>query len=171
MESIRNWITEILGTPTNPNSQYVDVGVQTNGTSTWATVKQWFLEVCSVRSSDLSSMGENKVTKWRNKLDSVQSVDVNNSESPLTTITFHDPNDSTLDKLIDPNDSASQISEAVSESSLQNVERVYDITDPDILNLYMNDETIAFEVINNIHYAVSDNILLSVDPSIMSLFI
>lgn len=35
----------------------------------------------------------------------------------------------------------------------------------------MGDETIDFEVIDNIHYAVSDNINLSVDPSIMSLFI
>lgn len=126
LESIRNWITEILGTGTtpNPNSQYVDVGVQTNTPSTWATVKQWFLEVCSVRSSELSSMGQNKVTKWRNKLDTDQSVDINNSESSLTKITFHDPNDSTLDNLIDPNDSASNISEVVSEA-----EKVYDITD------------------------------------------
>jgi len=56
LESIRNWITEILGggggsaigaSPSNP--QYVDVGVQTNATTMWGTVKQWFLEVLSVR--------------------------------------------------------------------------------------------------------------------------
>lgn len=54
LESIRNWITEILGTTPNPNSNpnYVDVGVQTNATSTWETVKQWFFEVCSVRGSE-----------------------------------------------------------------------------------------------------------------------
>lgn len=39
LESIRNWITEILGT--NPQGgQYVDVGVQTNAPSIWTTVKQ-----------------------------------------------------------------------------------------------------------------------------------
>jgi hypothetical protein len=32
LESIRNWITEILGIP---NPQYVDVGVQTNAPSLW----------------------------------------------------------------------------------------------------------------------------------------
>jgi hypothetical protein len=72
LESIRNWITEILDTTTNP--QYKDVGVQTDAPSLWATVKQWFLDVCSVRSSELSSLSHNKVNKWRNKLDSVQDV-------------------------------------------------------------------------------------------------
>jgi hypothetical protein len=55
LESIRNWINEILGTgPTpNPNPNYVDIGVQTNATSTWQIVKQWFLDACSIRSSEL----------------------------------------------------------------------------------------------------------------------
>jgi hypothetical protein len=86
VESVKNWITEILGT--NPNPQYVNVGVQTNAPSLWSSVKQWFLEVCSVRSSELSSMGYNKVAKWRNKLDSDQSVDLHNSDSSLTTLNF-----------------------------------------------------------------------------------
>lgn len=80
----------ILSTP-NPNPhapQYIDVGVQTNAPSMWATVKQWFLEVCSVRSSEISSIGENKVIKWRTNLDEVQSVDLHDSESPLTTLKF-----------------------------------------------------------------------------------
>lgn len=44
LESIRNWINEILGTPNNPSivEGYVDVGIQTNGPSSWETVKQWF---------------------------------------------------------------------------------------------------------------------------------
>lgn len=58
LESIRNWITEILGTSDPQNPQYVNVGVQTNAPSTWQTVKQWFLEVCSLRSSQLSSLGQ-----------------------------------------------------------------------------------------------------------------
>jgi len=61
LESIRNWITEILGSTTNP--QYVDVGVQTNATSLWGTVKQWFLDVCSIRGSEISSIGYTKVEK------------------------------------------------------------------------------------------------------------
>ena len=42
LESIQNWITEILGTNPNPQATglYVDVGVQTNGISLWGTVKQ-----------------------------------------------------------------------------------------------------------------------------------
>jgi hypothetical protein len=61
LESIRNWITEILGTTSQASGQYVDVGVQVDTSkSTWQTVKQWFLEVCSIRSSELSSMGNKK---------------------------------------------------------------------------------------------------------------
>jgi hypothetical protein len=153
LESIRNWITEILGTTSNTpaTGQYVDVGVQTNAPSLWVSVKQWFLEVCSIRSSDLSSIGYNKVTNWRNKLDSIQSVDLHDSESPLTHIAFDSPNtcNSTLDKLVDPDESASQVTEVVSESSLQNVEtvnRFYDMNNPaDVLDL-MNDPTVVFSV-------------------------
>src|SRR6266550_4118464 len=82
LESIRNWINELISSPSQ-GGQYVDVGVQTNTISTWQTVKQWFLEVCSIRSSQLSSLGENKVTKWINNLDSIQSVTLQDSESPL----------------------------------------------------------------------------------------
>jgi len=35
----------------------------------------------------------------------------------------------------------------------------------------MADETIDFQVIDNIHYAISDNMYLSIDPSIMNLFL
>jgi|SRR6267378_5969839 len=135
LESIKNWIDELLSSPTQAG-KYVDVGVQVDTSkSTWQTVKQWFLEVCSVRSSEFNSIGYNKVDKWRNKLESMQSVDLHDSESPLTTFAFCSPNKSTLDNLIDPNDSASQISEIISESSLHVPSNsVYDITDPEVLN-------------------------------------
>lgn len=45
LESIQNWINEILGSsPSNPSvvEGYVDVGVQTNATSLWGTIKQFF---------------------------------------------------------------------------------------------------------------------------------
>jgi hypothetical protein len=169
LESIRNWITEILGKNPNPHPQYVDVGVQTNATSLWDTVKQRFLEVCSVRSSDLFSIGYNKVNKWIDNLDP-STVESSNTINSVNS-------DSTLKNLIHPNDSTSNVSEVTSESNLDNlihpddsasnvVNRVYDITDPGILNLYMADETIDFEVIDKVHYAVSDNIYLSVEPSI-----
>ena len=175
-QSVKNWIDEILGTTSNTNPQYVDVGVQTNATSTWGTVKQWFLEVCSVRSSELSSLGQNKVAKWRNKLDSIQSVDLHDSESTLNKITFHDPNDSTLDKLVNPDDSASQISEVISE--LQDVGSnivgpVYNITDP---TMYVNIlrepgvEAIFSDDLTQTFLKFND-ILLTVDPSIANYFI
>jgi hypothetical protein len=150
-ESIRNWINDILGPTTSHSGPgYVDVGVQTNAISTWQTVKQWFLDACSIRSSELSSLGQNKVTKWRTGLDSIQSVDLPNSESPLTSLAFCSPNSSTLDNLLDPNDSASNISEVVSEANLQNVEpisnRVYDMSNiKDVLDL-MNDPTVVFSI-------------------------
>jgi hypothetical protein len=149
LESIRNWITEILGSGTsNPNPQYVDVGVQTNATTMWATVKQWFFEVCSVRSSELTSIGYNKVDKWINNLDSDQSVDLHDSNSPLTIYKFE--SESELQNLVDPNDSASQINEVVSNQqsniNINSSVRVYDMNNvKDVLDL-MNDHTVVFSV-------------------------
>lgn len=146
LESVKIWINDILGGTPNPNPQYIDVGVQTNAPSLWGTVKQWFLEVCSIRGSDLTSMGYNKVTKWRNKLDSTQSVDLHDSESPLTNIGFE--TESTLQQLVAPDDSASNISEVISLSNLQEVVsvsnvRIYDMNNAaDVLDL-MNDPTVV----------------------------
>ena len=106
--------------------------------------KTMVLEVCSIRSSDLSSMGYNKVSKWRNKLDSTQSVDLHNSDSSLTTLKFG--SDSELQKLVDPNESASQISEVLSNSvtNINSSIRVYDMNNTaDVLDL-MNDLTVVF---------------------------
>ena len=132
LESVRNRINEILsgGSPATSSHSgpgYVDVGVQTNAPSVWATVKQWFLEVCSVRSSDLSSLGQNKVNKWFNKLDSVQEVSLQDSESSLTNLKFG--TDSELQNLLDPNDSASNVSEVVSTTVTHLVDRAQILAD------------------------------------------
>lgn len=168
LESIRNWINEILGTPSNPSivEGYVDVGIQTDGTSMWATVKNFFFEICSVRSSEISSIGVGKVDKWRNKLDSNQSVDLHDSNSPLTTLKFE--SDSELQNLVDPNDSASNVSKVVSET----VNRVYDITDQAVLTNLMEDPTVYsyFDITEQIHYVISD-VTLTVDPSLFIGFI
>ena len=90
LETINNWINELLSRP-NPSvagDLYVDKGVQTEITSLWGTVKQWFLDVCCVRSSQFTSLAYNKVEKWRNTIDSNQSVSLHDSESPLTNIGF-----------------------------------------------------------------------------------
>jgi hypothetical protein len=173
-EYIKNWIDEILSTP-NPNPQapqYVDVGVQTNATgSLWESVKQWFLEVCSIRSSELSSVGNNRVEKWRNNIDSIQSINLHDSESPLTTIKFG--NDTELEILLDPNDSASNVNEVISEGSqatnLQTVEtannvvnRVYDMSNrQDLLDL-MNEPTIVFSI--NSAHDPADDIITFITP-------
>jgi len=165
LESIRNWITEILGTNPNPNPQYVDVGVQTNATSLWCTVKQWFLDVCSVRSSELSSIGYNKVKKWIDKLDPSAANSTVESCNTVSSVSSQ----SSLQELVNPNDSASNVSEIISESNLDN--RVYDVTDPEYLSLLINDDTVDFKIIDNIHFAVSDNMLLSIDPSFYTLLV
>jgi hypothetical protein len=175
LESIRNWINEILSSPTSLRGPgYVDAGVQTNAISTWQTVKQWFLEVCSIRSSQLSSLGQNKVTKWRNNLDSVQSVDLPNSESPLTSMAFGSPNTG-LDKLLDPNDSASNVSEVISESSLQIPSNsVYDINiyNQEFLYESLNNVSNHIDysyVINGVTHAVlvTADKILTIDPNIV----
>ena len=63
--------------------------------------------------SELSSIGYGKVDKWRTGLDSIQSVNLHDSETPITSMAFGSPDNSTLDKLVDPDDSASQISEII----------------------------------------------------------
>jgi hypothetical protein len=175
LETIRNWITEILGSPTNHSAsgQYVDVGVQTDAPSLWGTVKQWFFDVYSIRSSELSSMGHNRIDYWRNNLDSIQSVDLHDSESPLTTIKFG--SDSPLQKLVDPNDSASNISEVVSESSLHVPSNsIYDINVYNQEFLYESLSNVSNyidynHVINGINHTVLviGNTLLTVDPNIV----
>jgi hypothetical protein len=76
-------------------------------------------------------------------------VNHHDSESPLTSMAFGSPNNSTLDKLVDPDESVSQVSEVVSEVNLQNVEtayRVYDMNNTaDVLDL-MNDPTVVFSI-------------------------
>ncbi len=53
LESLKSWITELLSSSSQAG-KYVDVGVQVDTSkSTWQTVKQWFLEVCSIRSSEI----------------------------------------------------------------------------------------------------------------------
>jgi hypothetical protein len=101
-------------------------------------------------------MGYNKVAKWRNKLDSDQSVDLHNSDSSLTTLKFG--SDSELQNLVDPNDSASQISEVVSNSApnINSSIRVYDMNNSaDVLDL-MNDPTVVF---SNVPVADGDDLL------------
>jgi U3 small nucleolar ribonucleoprotein component len=85
----------------------VDASVQTEGTkSIWQIVKDWFRETFSIRSSELDSLGQVGVENWRNNLDSIQSVSLNDSESPLTAVMSN----SSLHQLVGPDDSASQIS-------------------------------------------------------------
>lgn len=145
LESIRNWITEILSNP-QVSGQYVDVGIQTNTISTYQTVKNWFLEVCSIRSSELTDLGEKRVNKWMDKLDSIQSVDLHDSDFSLTTRS--DISNSSLQELVAPNDSVSQISEVVSNSAtdINSSIRVYDMNNPaDVIDL-MNDPTVVFNI-------------------------
>jgi len=90
------------------------------------------------------SLGEKKISKWMDKLDSIQSVTHHDSDFSLTTRS--DITDNTLQQLVAPDDSASQISEVISESDLQNVvaTRVYDMNNiNDVLDL-MNDPCVVY---------------------------
>jgi hypothetical protein len=165
LESIRNWITEILGTPTTPQAtgQYVDVGIQTQTKTTWQMVKDWFKDTFSANSSDLTFLDHTKVENWKNNLNHSQitpSSEVISEISPLN-----------LQSSIGPDESASNVSEVVSESNLLNVvDRVYDITDPATLTNLMEDPTVYsyFDIVDNTYYVIS-NAVLTVDPSIVNL--
>jgi hypothetical protein len=76
-------------------------------------------------------------------------------------------NGSELQELVGPNDSASQVSEVVSEANLQDVNevvanRVYDMSNArDILDL-MNDPTVIFGV--NSAYNPADDLITFITP-------
>nr|AQU12777.1 hypothetical protein [Thelephora ganbajun] len=120
-------------------------------------------------------MGYNKVEKWRNNLDSVQSVSLNDSESPLTKLVFG--SDSDFQSLVGPEDSASQITEIVSEpvSNLQVPSEVaefnpiygYDIIDQNLLFELVKDPTVVINTFNNHFYLVKEGLTLFIDPAIM----
>jgi hypothetical protein len=118
-------------------------------------------------------MGYNKVTKWRNKLNPDQSIDLQDSESLLTTFRFE--TDSPLQNLVDLDDSASNISDVVSESSLHVPSNsIYDINVYNQEFLYESLSNVSNHidynyVINGINHTVLvvGNNLLTVDPNIV----
>lgn len=178
-ETVRNWITEILSSPKpQVSAQYVDVGVQADTRSTFQIVKDWFRDVCSIRSSELSSLGRNKVAKWREGLDS-SSVQSDHTIDTTTTNT-------TLDRIINPGDSASNISEVASESNLDNVvdnvvnnvvdnvvAPVYNVTNPELyVNILRQRGVEAFSDPDlNQAFLQFQDVVLTVDPNIVNYFI
>jgi hypothetical protein len=97
---------------------YVDIGVQTESKSLWLTFKTWLKDVFSVRDSDVGTFGHDGVDNWRNNLDSIQSVVHPDSESLLTTLGFNAPSESTLENLVNPDDSISNVSDIISVSNV-----------------------------------------------------
>ena len=51
--------------------QKVDVGVQTDVTSTWLAIKNWFVNAFSIRSSEIEPIAYNNVQNWRTNLDTI----------------------------------------------------------------------------------------------------
>lgn len=107
---VRNWITEILGSGSTPNPNYVDVGVQTGTRSSWELFKESFNNFFNLESSSstISTPTNVKVNTWMEELSSTQSVDLHDSESPLSIYRFGSDSSSIV-----PDDSASQITETV----------------------------------------------------------
>jgi len=161
-----------------PGHGYVDAAVQTDVTSVWGAIKNWFLEVFSIRSSEIDSIGINNVHKWINKLDPIQSVDLHDSESPLTSVSSN----STLRNLVNPDDSASNITEVVSESNLQDLVELtnsipthYNIVDFPTYSSIINTPDASFThiIVEGVHqyFVIVGNAILSVDPSVFNYFV
>jgi len=152
------------------NLQYVNVGVQTDVTSIWGIIKNWFLNAFSIRSSELGSLGQYNVNRWRNNLDSIQSVSLNDSETSLTSVISN----STVKNLIFPDDSASNINEVISESNLQEVASIYQINDFDTYNALISVPKAQFShiIVDGVHqyFVKINNAILSVNPDILNYF-
>ena len=173
LESIRNWINDILRTPNQPASatgpNYVDVGVQTGTRSSWDLFKQSLKKFFNFDDgSSASTPNQVRINSWISELASDQSVDLHDSESLLTNLKFD--TDSTLQQLIVPEDSASNVNEVIpGANNLQAVEttnsvvsRVYDMSNRhDLLDL-MNDPTVGFSI--NGAYDPADDIITFITP-------
>nr|AQU12788.1 hypothetical protein [Thelephora ganbajun] len=126
-----------------PSHGYVDAAVQTESKSLWQNFKDWLRDVFSVNTSEVGTFGHDAVDNWRNNLDSIQSVSLLDSETPITSPVGLA---SDVEKALAPIDSASNISEVVSESNLQNLvgasNSVYDI------NIY--NQEFLFKSLNDI---------------------
>ena len=72
------------------------------------------LEVFSIGSSEIDSLGYNHVQNWRNNLNSNQSVDLQDSETPSLRSTSEVSN-KTIQNIVVPEDSVSNVGEVVSE--------------------------------------------------------
>lgn len=154
-----------------PGHGYVDAAVQTDVTSVWGAIKNWFLEVFSIRSSEIDSIGINNVHKWINKLDPIQSVNLHDSESPLTSVVSN----STIRNLVRPDDSVSNISEIISESNLQEIAPFYAIND---FSTYTNliclpNARFSHIIVEGVHqyFVIINNAILSVNPDVLNYFV
>jgi hypothetical protein len=118
--------------PDPTKHSYVDAAVQTEFKSYWQQFKDWLQDAFSINSTDVESIGENAIINWKNNLDSIQSVDLHDSETPLSSpveVT------SELDKLVDPIDSASNVCEVVSNVSTNSIT---DVVDNSYIELFGN---------------------------------
>jgi hypothetical protein len=133
----------------------------------WSTVKQWFFDVLSVRSSEISSIGYTKVNNWLN---------INSTLSP-TSVDIPLDSESVLQQLVGPYNSASQKSEVISESSLQNVcvsnvvePTIPQLIDPTQIPLPISDVSIA-SVYQIIDYTTYINLIALPDAKFFNLLI
>jgi hypothetical protein len=185
-------ISESTNTSILANPQYVDVGVQTEPQSTWQIVKEWFIDTFSINSSEITSIGNTRVNKWVSELDSSQSTPSQNTISEISHLNLSDT--------IQVADSASNVSEVVSESSLQNLAEVgdsvsnnFNFTENVLLNYaksqdtldigsraeYFNSISPELEVDlltvteNGLHYmfVVINDVILTISPNIFDFFI
>ena len=71
-------VSSINNTPINnvDGVNYVNAAVQTESKTLWQSFKGWLKDVFSVPDTEIGTFGHSKVEKWRDELNSVQSMDV-----------------------------------------------------------------------------------------------
>lgn len=98
-------------------------------------------------------------------------VSLNDSGTPLSSVVSN----STIRNLVIPDDSASNISEVISESSLQEVASIYQINDFNTYSALISVPNANFShiVVYGIHqyFVIIGNAILSVNPDIMNYFL
>lgn len=131
-----------------------------------------------MRSSQYSDIGMREVYKWRNELDSDQSVDLHDSESPLDST--RSLTNSSLENLVNPDDSASNVSEVTTDAGLGDgfdydvndfKGVLHDINDVEIYQQYLNDPAWTLDISTSNYFFTNGDLILNINPDLFNLFI
>jgi hypothetical protein len=147
---------------------YVNTGIQTEARMWYETVKNWIMELLSMRDSELQGITptEVRVENWINNLDNTQLV----SQNSMNSVISNTP----INNLINVGESVSNVEESIlleyaqSQTNFDIGSRAeyFNIISPQV------DVTLENVMVNDTQYlfAVVKDVILTLDPNIFNFF-